>query len=244
MQEPFSGYRRRIHIEPREGSIEVELEDDYHHMRLWVEHDAETILRVQSEMIRAPWSPCPGATAKLKQAYEQLPWAQVRGHQAKPAHCTHLFDMMDLAASHWRDENNTQFDIWVRDAGSPGSTRHALIQCNDELLLQWHERAMQAEGGALPHPMGLFEMNPWIKTLPDRLAEAARLLRWGNVIANGRNIPLADQSDATKMPPNCYTFQPETAKTAVRVGVIKDFSSGGDALFTGFSSSHGFNITK
>jgi hypothetical protein len=103
---------------------------------------------------------------------------------------------------------------------------------------------MQAEGGVLPKPMGLFEMNPWIKTLPDRLAEAARLLRWGNVIANGRNIPLADQSDATKMPPNCYTFQPEMATTAVRVGVIKDFSSGGDALFAGFSSSHAFNITK
>jgi len=231
MPAPFSGYRRRIRIEPRAGSIKVELEDDYHHMRLVVEHSAETIRKVCSEMIRAPWSPCPGAVAKLKHAYEQLPWVQVRGHQAKPAHCTHLFDMMDLAATHWQDQQCTQYDIWVRDAETSGGTRHALIHCNGEALLEWREQAMQAEGGVLPNSMGLFEMNPWIKTLPDRFAEAARLLRWGNVIANGRNIPLAEQSDATKMPPNCYTFQPETAKTAVRVGVIKDFSSGGDELF-------------
>lgn len=60
------------------------------------------------------------------------------------------------------------------------------------------------------------------------MREAARLLRWGNMLANGRTIPLSDQSDATKMPPNCYTFQPERAQVAQRVGDIKNFGPGGE----------------
>ena len=72
----------------------------------------------------------------------------------------------------------------------------------------------------------LFEMQSWIQSLEPALQEAARLLRWGNLLANGRSIPLEQQSDATRMPANCYTFQPERREQARRVGEVRDFSRG------------------
>jgi hypothetical protein len=69
-------------------------------------------------------------------------------------------------------------------------------------------------------------MRTWIDSLAPELQEPARLLRWGNMIANGRIIPLAQQSDATKMPASCYSFQPQRAVIAKRIGLIKDFSDG------------------
>ena len=57
--------------------------------------------------------------------------------------------------------------------------------------------------------------------------EEARVLRWGGIVAHGRAIPLPEQSDATKMPPNCFTFQPDNKVKAIRVGEIRDFSQGG-----------------
>jgi hypothetical protein len=52
------------------------------------------------------------------------------------------------------------------------------------------------------------------------------VLRWGAIIAHGRAIPLANQSDAAKMPPTCFTFQPQNKVKAVRIGEIRDFSRG------------------
>jgi hypothetical protein len=68
-------------------------------------------------------------------------------------------------------------------------------------------------------------MRDWIDSLPPQRREAARLLRWGNIVAHGRSIPLEKQSDATRMPSNCYTFQPERKIVARRVGVIREFSN-------------------
>jgi hypothetical protein len=72
----------------------------------------------------------------------------------------------------------------------------------------------------------LDKLNPWIASLDARQQEAARLLRWGAMIANGRTIALERQSDAGRMPPNCYTFQPDRSVHARRVGVIRNFAPG------------------
>jgi hypothetical protein len=75
--------------------------------------------------------------------------------------------------------------------------------------------------------MTLDKLNPWIAALAPREQEEARVFRWGTMIANGRTIPLEQQSDATRMPVgNCYTFQPERRTRAKRVGEIRDFSRG------------------
>jgi hypothetical protein len=46
-------------------------------------------------------------------------------------------------------------------------------------------------------------------------------------------IPLEKQSDASRMPPGCYTFQPHRAAQAKRVGAIREFSSEGAAQLLG-----------
>jgi hypothetical protein len=72
----------------------------------------------------------------------------------------------------------------------------------------------------------LFQLGEWIASLDDTGREAARLLRWAAIIAHGRAIPLERQSDATRMPANCFTFQEGRKERAVRVGRIIDFSEG------------------
>jgi hypothetical protein len=37
---------------------------------------------------------------------------------------------------------------------------------------------------------------------------------------------MSRQSDASRMPPSCYTFQPERAAVATRIGKIMNFSDG------------------
>ena len=71
------------------------------------------------------------------------------------------------------------------------------------------------------------------RDLPAAVAEvpedgfAARLLRWGAILAHGRQIPLERQSDPRRMPPNCYTFQPQRLAQVQRIVAIRDFSRGG-----------------
>jgi hypothetical protein len=69
-------------------------------------------------------------------------------------------------------------------------------------------------------------LRSWIGSLGPPDEEAAKVLRWATMVAHGRLIPMDEQSDATQMPPNCYTFQPARAAVAKRVGEIRDFSSG------------------
>ncbi|MBY0420675.1 MAG: hypothetical protein K2Q06_00120, partial [Parvularculaceae bacterium] len=75
--------------------------------------------------------------------------------------------------------------------------------------------------------IALLKLRAWIETLPADLREAARILQWATLIAHGRTTPMALQSDATRMPPNCFTFQPDNAVKARRVGKIIDFSAEG-----------------
>lgn len=72
----------------------------------------------------------------------------------------------------------------------------------------------------------LLTLRDWIAGLPADEREPARLLQWASLVAHGRTMPLEAQSDATAMPPNCYTFQPERAVHAVRNGARRDFSDG------------------
>jgi hypothetical protein len=70
-------------------------------------------------------------------------------------------------------------------------------------------------------------MGRWIGGLDPPLQEAARVLRWGAIVAMGRTISLETQSDARRLSQGrCYTFQPAMVAIARRVGEIRDFSAG------------------
>lgn len=220
--EDLPGFRRRFRITPGPGTVSCAVEDDYHCMSVLVRHDGTIATAVEPQMHRAPWTTCPGAEAQLQDTFTGLALEKFATRGEKNANCTHLYDLVMLAANHARDDRPTVYDILVADAVD--GRRRAELRQDGRWLLGWTEADLcilePEELAGTP----LFELQSWIQSLEPPLQEAARLLRWGNILANGRSIPLEQQSDATRMPPGCYTFQPERAAQARRVGEIRDFS--------------------
>lgn len=218
------GFRRRFRITPVENAVQAEVEDDYHCMSVIVRHDGEVAVAIEPEMRRVPWTTCPGAVERLMQTFTGELLRTFAGRGEKQTNCTHLHDLAVLAAAHAFDESPTLYDILVSDAVN--KRRYAQIRCNGKALINWIEAEFCLVEPEEVAGIRLDKLRPWIENLEPELREAAKLLQWGNILANGRVIPLEQQSDATKMPPSCYTFQPERAVNAKRVGEVRDFSPG------------------
>lgn len=126
-----------------------------------------------------------------------------------------------LAAAHVEDSATLIYDI----AGSDpiGAGRNAQILRNGDCVLSWSETKFSFTAPSELVGCTLWDMQSWLEQQCSATQEAARLLRWANILATGRTIPLAEQSDATRIPPNCYTFPPERAAVAQRVGEVKNF---------------------
>lgn len=218
------GFRRRFRITPSAGQVSCELEDDFHCMAVVVHHDGEIATAVEPQMIRVPWTTCPGAVEQLRSTFTGVALAAFAERGEKTANCTHLFDLALLAAAHAFDTETLVFDILVADPQD--GQRRVELRRDGQTLLGWTEAGFRIVEPAELAGMSIDKLRPWIESLDPQRQEAARLLRWGNMLANGRIIPLERQSDATRMPPNCYSFQPQRAAVAKRIGVIRDFSRG------------------
>ena len=192
-------------------------------MAVRLRHDGERVLAVEPIIDRMPWNTCPGAAAVLVDTFAGLPLSQVTLRRDRKLNCTHLHDLAVLAAAHVGDTRDTRYDIAVSD---PIAGRRDLTLDRDgAAMLHWVE-----QDGALIVPddvrgRTLFTLRDWIAALPPMQAEASRLLQWAGIVAHGRTIPMAEQSDPTRMPANCHTFQPERVPFARRIGAIVDFSS-------------------
>lgn len=222
------GFRRRFIISPAPGVVSAAVEDDYHCMSVTVRHEGGLAVAIEPDMRRAPWSTCPGATEQLKSTFQNAPLAEFAQRGEKPANCTHLHDLAVLAAAHASDDAPLIYDVLVADPMDGSGA--AELRRNGEPLMSW---TMVQGRIATPAELAgrtLFELRDWIDALSPDMQEAARVFRWGAIIAHGRMIPLEKQSDATRMPVgNCYTFQPHSRDSAKRVGEIRDFSSGAAA---------------
>ena len=219
------GFRRRFRIVPQADRVSCEVEDDFHCMVVVVHHDGETANKIEPKMRRAPWTTCPGAEKQLQETFVNQQLADFPARGGKKANCTHLYDLAMLAASHATDEGVIIYDILVSDPVD--GIRYCELRSAGECLMKWAETGFLVSAPKELAGMNLTgDLSPWIGTMSAASQEAARLLRWANMIANGRQIPLENQSDATQMPPNCYTFQPDKAVLAQRVGGIRDFSGG------------------
>jgi len=233
------GYRRRLRMTPGADHIVSELEDDYHCMQVVIHHDGEVATAIAADMLRAPWTTCPAAVSVLQQTFNGVALRAFAGRGEKRANCTHLHDLAVLAAAHAFDPEPLLYDILVSDP-IEGGRRHAELRRNGTHVLSWvHANARILEPAELSH-LTLGNMRPWIDSLPAREQEYARLLRWGSMLANGRTIPMADQSDASSMRAgSCYTFQPQRMNQAKRVGALRDFSNGtADPLDQQLTSRH------
>lgn len=218
------GFRRRLRITPAPGCVRSEVEDDYHHMRVTIEHDGTVAHAVKATLLRAPWTTCPGAVDKCEQTFTGVELAAFPARREKAYNCTHLYDLALLGAAHAMDDAVLVYDVYVSDP--VGGRRYAQVWRNDEFVLGWHDRDYRIVEPAGLAGMKLHDLRSWIDALEPSRQEAARILQWVSLIAHGRIIPMEKQSDASRMPPSCYTFQPERAAVAKRVGRTRDFSDG------------------
>lgn len=202
-----------------------EVEDDYHHMMVILRHEGGVVTEIEPTMHRAPWTTCPGAPQQLRQTFVGVALAAFAARGEKSANCTHLHDLAVLAAAHAQDREPLAYDILVSDPVD--GRRQVELRRNGEPLLGWTDQDNRILEPAELAGQGLFDpLRPWIDTLDPQQQEAARLMRWGAILAHGRTIPMERQSDASRMPPNCYSFQPQRKAQARRIGEIKDFSRG------------------
>ncbi len=224
---------------PVPGKVTAAVEDDYHCMAVTLHHDGAVVTHVDAVMDRAPWTTCPGAPAVLGATFTGVALSEVTARRDKQANCTHLHDLAVLAAAHTCDSARTEFDLFVADAVDGIVT--AEIWRDGAMVLRLMLRDDVLIAPEELRGVSLMAMRDWVNALPPPQREAARLLQWGTLIAHGRAIPLEQQSDATRMPPNCYTFQPERAAVAKRVGQIFDFSDGSVEPLEHFSGE-GFGV--
>lgn len=236
------GYRRRIRVEPAAGRVLAAMEDDMHCMAVMLRHDGETVQTVEPVMDRAPWDTCPGARAKLVETFAGQPLAEVTARREKRQNCTHLHDLAVLAAAHAAGTSGLVYDISVSD---PENGRRILeLRRDGELLLRWIE-----QDGVLREPASLagkslMTLREAINAMAIRDQEPARLLQWAGLVAHGRTIPLEQQSRAADLPPNCYSFQPERAAVANRIGKSFDFSRGSRVLLDEFHDRNASALDK
>jgi hypothetical protein len=225
MVDQLPGFRRRFRVTPRPGSVCAELEDDFHCMAVTLQHEQGVIKEVRAEQDRAPWTTCPGAIGQLIRDFRGASLEDPpRASEVRNVNCTHLYDLAVLAAAHAHDAEPFTYDVLVSD---PIAQRRVIeLRRNGAPVMRWVE-----EDGRLTTPaevagLTLFNLNEWIASLDRDRWEQARILRWAARIARGRLIPLDQQSDASKMPLTCYSFQPHVRPSARRVGEIRDFSTG------------------
>jgi hypothetical protein len=219
------GFRRRFRVTPRPGAVCAELEDDFHCMSVTLDHQDDVITGVRADQDRAPWTTCPGAIAQLIRSFGGAAFGDLpRSPDVKQINCTHLYDLALLAAAHAHDAKPFTYDVLVSD---PAAQRRIIeLRRDGESVMQWIEDDDLLTAPAEVAGLTLFDMNDWIKGLRPERQEYARILRWAARIAHGRLIPLAQQSDASKLPLTCYSFQPHIRPSARRVGEIRDFSTG------------------
>ena len=223
------GFRRRFIVTPASDRVSSEVEDDYHCMGVTLHHDGKTVTKVAAVMQRAPWTTCPGAVAMLEQTFNGVSLDGIVARGQKRANCTHLHDLAVLAAAHVSDSDPLVYDLLVSDPIE--GRRQAELRRDGTRVLHWVQAEDRIVEPAELAGVNFNQMRPWIDSLDPAGQEAVRLLRWGTILAHGRTTSWERQSDSSRLPlGNCYTFQPERAAVAKRVGVVRDFSQGARPL--------------
>jgi hypothetical protein len=218
------GFRRRFRVTSKPGQVCADLEDDYHCMSVIITHEDGVATKVEGIMHRAPWTTCPGAQQVVAQTFTGVKLTEFAVRGAKKTNCTHLHDLATLAAAHANDTEPLTYDVLTSDPID--GTNHTELRRNGRTLHAWTMTNGKIVDPADMNGMTLFTIQPKLERLDNTGKEEVRILRWGTIIAHGRTLPLDKQSNASKIPPNCYTFQPAMAAQAKRVGVIRDFSEG------------------
>jgi hypothetical protein len=214
------------------------MEDDFHHFGVRISYHESVVTHVAARVVRAPWSACPGAAARLSTLVGQALFSrdtQIGTVLAMRQNCTHLFDLAGLAiAAAARGPRLQVFEATVTDrspAPMPGRPHtgfcRATLKRNGAEILRWgvqHENIISGP----PRSLGR-GFRAWIETLPEMEAQACAILRRAIDVSGGRseNLDRVAVAADLRLPPLCYSYQPATAAGARRMhGTTQDFSAG------------------
>ena len=134
-------YRRRIRLtSPVKGRVAAEMEDDFHHFGVELEHDGERVTAIQGSAARFPWTTCPAAAVEL-QGLVGAPLATrstaIADHIPARQNCTHMYDLAGLALAHcgvcrvrdvclaWAVRSGERYGVW---GGTTEQHRRRLIR--------------------------------------------------------------------------------------------------------------------
>ncbi len=247
---PYGSYRRRIRVVASSPDVvEAGIEDDFHHFRLTLRHDAERVRSIESRAHRIPWTTCDdaGGALQLLEGMPLRPSCLAVGRWTDPyQQCTHMFDIAGLAAAHAyrsvRDPTSDrirQYDAIVPYGFNQGAPRDVRLWHDHTLVLAW---TIQGDRCVAPAPFsdvaftgGFFR---WADTsLPPDDAEAAIVLRRACTIGMGRGMDQDQWNSAAEVSSGstgvCYSQQPERRNVALRVrGNVLDFDANPDALLS------------
>jgi hypothetical protein len=243
-------YRRRILVrKTAPGEVVADLEDDFHHFVVTLQHDDEVVTSVDAASIRWPWSTCPGAAVPLRAlagAPLTIRWTHAARWTNPAFNCTHQFDAAAHAITHaarLRDPGAAevrQYDIEVAAVLARGEElARNRLWVDGRLALEWHMQPARQPVDLGPE----FADAPWRggflrwadEQLEPDFAEHACVLRRASDIGMGRGMALDDIPVASQLPGSmrgvCHSLQPEIAPVAFRnVGSIRDFAASPEAL--------------
>lgn len=234
-------YHRATVVEVAPSSVTAEMEDDFHHFRVTLKHDGEVATEVLGESIRFPWSTC-GQEAqqhigelvgcRLSTLYKQL------SVEERYTHCTHLFDLAQLAVSHAGDaESRLLYQSKVTLLPSRGPIA-AELRLNGDRLLDWQldNRMITAPAPFAGTPVDTLAGWVYKQQFSAQLIEAILILQRAVHVSFGKIYEWQSLSWASeqKLPPTCYTFQPGTAQRAARVvGSARDYTKTPEQMLGG-----------
>lgn len=220
------GFRRNQLIDPRPGRIEAEIEDDYHHFRVALDHDGTVVTSIQTEAVRWPWSTCPAAGVHLASRLTGVRLDALAAIDPPQAHCTHQHELALIAAGHAHDTAPTVYSTFVRDAVD--GVRLGETWRNGEKLIAWEVRGSVII--SRPHAgYELRRLKAWEEELPIDLRVPGRILRRVLQTSLGREFAFEQASTADQVASSvgaCYTFQPERSATGTATAVIRTFTEG------------------
>lgn len=230
-------FRRRIRLENRDGAVIAGLEDNLHAARLRLRHDGSRILAVEAQWLRQPNRNCGGAIAQLgRLAGQQLTGSRAlfRACDDPRRHCTHLHDLLGLAAAHaLRPAPTREFDLAVPDP-KDGVTV-AQIRVDGEPIHRWRTDLLQilgpeeARGGMFLRGFGAWSAARW----GGDALEAAAVLQMGIIISGSQRFDLEAMRRlhpdvalvSRERVDTCYAYQAERIDTALPTqGTVRDFT--------------------
>lgn len=199
--------------------VDASIEDFVHHFRVELVHDAERITDIRGEAVRAPWSVCPGATARLREligaALDRVP------RPADPTeHCTHLLDLAVVAVRFAAaGAPSRRMDLEVVGWDEPELVASA--RRDDGLSLRWSVRdwTITDPEPYRGRPLG-GGFGSWATSeLDEDEAELALLLRRATLMSPTRGIDLDDLdrlSESRVIRGSCFASRPERIDLGVR----------------------------